>query len=131
MDDFGWGSRWEAEWEAYRVTGQRRAEAAGPAWLRSKKHPSSAQKAHLVRDDNEKHKAKATAKDARLRRPLQVTDGAERGFAHDGRCALVTLRGSASGATLGTPISPVIARRERRRPGIGLGRGRYRRGGLL
>src|ERR1700733_5910521 len=93
MDDFGWGSRWEAEWEAYRVTGQRRAEAAGPAWLRSKKHPSSAQKAHLVRDDNEKRKAKATAKDARLRRPLQVADGAERGLAHDGRCALVTLRG--------------------------------------
>ena len=83
MDDFGWGSRREAEWAAYRVTGQRRAEAAGPAWLRSKRHPSSAQKAHLVRDDNEKHKAKATAKDARLRRPLQVTDGAERGFAHD------------------------------------------------
>jgi hypothetical protein len=47
------------------------------------KRSSSAQKAHLVQDDNEKRKAKATAKDARLRRPLQVTDGAECGFAHD------------------------------------------------
>lgn len=95
------------------------------------KRSSSAQKAHLVQDDNEKRKAKATAKDARLRRPRQVTDGAECGFAHDWGCALVTLRGCASGATLGTSISPVIARRGRRRPGIGLGRGRCRRGGLL